>query len=580
MTRKSSWENAFVYQVYPWTFSEDQLREQQGHGSIRGITEQVPYLTDLGIDAVWISPFYPSPMKDGGYDIKDYTNINDALGTIKDFEELLDACHAVGIKLMIDFVPNHTSDQHEWFKKSAAHQDDYDDWYIWHPGTRDESGDIQPPNNWGSVFSIPMKRTRERGEMPELREDEWTPYISAWRWHEERQQYYLAEFTTEQPTLNWSNPKVREALLDVERFWFDKGVDGLRIDVLNHLGKNMELPDEAINTAYNEAGFDNPFDQLRKDVSSNHFPELEKYTAQIAQVAREQKYEGRDIRMIFESYSEIDILHRIDRIAADVGTTFNFALIHHPWEQVAVRKLIMDAYYANLPLDAVANQVSGNHDNSRLATRLGDAAARSAVLLYLFQPGMKFIYNGEELGLHDAVIPSSRVQDPNGLRDPYRTPMLFDDTLPNSGFSQVDPKDLYLPLNDKDVQLGLAANKQRLNPKSTHSLYKAAIRLNKTLPVLSSKQYLPCDTDNDRVLAYGRQADTDQAIIVVNFSAKEQYATVSGGNFALAKKVLSSIDVETFGDQSQELNLEDGVRLRPNEAVLIVPNHDRETMWE
>lgn len=570
MARESEWKNAFVYQVYPWTFSEDQLREQQGHGSLRGITEQLPYLTDLGVDAVWISPFYPSPMKDGGYDIQDYVGVNPELGSLEEFDELCAACHEANIKLMIDFVPNHTSDQHEWFKKSVARTEQYDDWYIWHDGIRDEDGVIRPPNNWGSVFSIPMKKARENGEMPDLAEDELTPYISGWRWNETRQQYYLAEFTTEQPTLNWSNPEVREALHDVERFWFDRGVDGLRVDVLNHLGKNMDFPDESPNTAYNEKEYANPFDQLRKDYSSNRFPELGRYALAISDVAKEPQYKDRDIRMIFEAYSESDILHRIDNLAPDIGSTFNFATLHLPWHDVAVRKMMMDAYYANLPESAVANQVSGNHDNSRLATRIGDAAARSAVILTLFQPGMKFIYNGEELGLHDADIPKERVQDPNGLRDPYRTPMLFDDTLPNAGFSYARAEDLYLPLNENDVKNGLAANRQRVNPQSMHSLYKAAIRLNKVLPALQGNKYVPLSTNNDRVLAYGRQTDDMLAVVVVNFSDEAQQALIENVDSASAKKILSSIDVEAF-ENSQDVDMKKGLQLRPNEAVVLLP---------
>lgn len=581
MERKSSWQNAFVYQVYPWTFNEDTHRDQQGHGSIRGITERLPYLTELGIDAIWISPFYPSPMIDGGYDIKEYTDINPDLGTLNDFDTLRDACHEADIKIMIDLVPNHTSNEHEWFVKSENREEGYDDWYIWHPGELDENGEHHAPNNWGSVFSIPMKKARENGEMPHLREDEWTPYISAWRWSEKRQEYYLAEFACEQPSLNWSNEAVREAMKNVMRFWLRRGVDGFRVDVLNHLGKHMRLRDEAVNTAYNENDYPNPYDQLDKRESIAHFPEQELYTKEIAGVAEEAEFSGRDIRMIFEAYSGEETLHRIDKIAPHIGNTFNFTLFQLPWSSdVTARKLVIDAYYEGLSRKGIGNHVNGNHDNSRLATRIGDVAARAAVYTFLL-PGMQFVYNGEELGLHDADIPPGRVQDPNGLRDAYRTPMLFDDTALHAGFSNANPKDLYLPLNDDDLKKGLAANKQRADPKSMLSLYKAIIRLCKTQPATRNDgSYIACSSDNDSVYAFGRKYGDDELLVAVNFSPDAQTATITGGGFAMARKVLSSIDVEDFGEESQELNMLDSLDLRPGEMVVVVPNNDRTALWE
>lgn len=520
-------------------------------------------------------------MVDGGYDIQDYTDINPDLGTLDDFEELRDKCHEAGIRLMIDLVPNHTSSEHEWFKKSENREDGYDDWYIWHPGEIDENGERHPPNNWGSVFSIPMKRAREKGGMPQLRDDEWTPYISAWRWNETRQEYYLAEFAREQPSLNWSNKNVRDAIKEVMRFWLRRGVDGFRVDVLNHLGKNMQLLDEAVNSSYNERDYDNPYDQLDTAQSIAHFPEQELYTKELAGVADEHEFKNRDIHMIFEAYSGEEILHRIDRIAPHVGATFNFTLFRLPWsDDVTVRKLIIDAYYEGIAKGGIGNHVNGNHDNSRLASRIGDTAARSAMYTF-FLPGMKFIYNGEELGLHDYDVPNDRVKDPNGLRDPYRTPMIFDDTKPNSDFSYVDDNDLYLPINHHDVKAGLAANKQRTDPRSTLSLAKAVIHLSKTLPAIEhSGSYIKCDTDNASVFAFGRRHKDEELLVAVNFSSREQSATITGNGFVMAKRILSSYEVEDFGDDSQELNILDGLTLRPNEMVVIIPNYERTSLWE
>lgn len=567
---KRPWDNSVVYQVYPWTFNEDGERTPQlGHGSINGITEKLDYLSDLGVDAIWISPFYPSPMIDGGYDISDYTDINPELGTLDDFDRLVTACHEHGLRIMLDFVPNHTSSEHEWFKKSERREEGYDNWYIWHPGKLDENGKRVPPNNWGSVFSIPNKKARERGDMPDLSDDEWTPYISAWRWNEYREEYYLASFAAEQPDLNWSNPYVREAMKNVMRFWLDRGVDGFRVDVLNHLAKDMSFTDEDINTAYNEDDYENPYDRLMKYRSCGYTDALHQYTWEMAEVLREEQYEGRHLRMIFEAYMDRYVLDDIDRIAPDIGVSFNFTLFKLELEApLSVRKLELDAYYANLPEGAIGNQVNGNHDNVRLATRVGDAMARTFGVANLFMPGMKFIYNGEELGLHNAAIPVARMKDPNGLRDGERTPMPFDNTKPNYGFSDADPDITWLPVNEEDEHL--AVNEQRANPKSSHALYRTAIRMMKELPAAHG-DYVPLHTDNEHVLVFGRQNGDDKLVVAMNFSEEAQQAMIVGHDFTIAKKVLSSLDITDIAAGTTDIDLAQGVGLEPKEMLVIVP---------
>lgn len=567
-SQKSPWREAVVYQVYPWTFNENEAREpQRGNGSILGIAERIPYFKELGIDAIWISPPFKSPMVDGGYDISDYRDIHPDLGTLQDLDELIRLTHEQGIRLMLDFVPNHTSDQHEWFQKSENRQEGFEDWYIWHSGIVDENGNRQPPNNWGSVFSIPNKKARERGEMPELGEDDITPLISAWRWNENRNEFYLASFAKEQPDLNWSNPMVRNAMFDTMRFWFDRGVDGLRVDVANHLGKNMQLTNEEMNTSYHEDVDENPYDQLDKHQSCGHPLEMHQYIWEMGQVLKEEQYRGRDLRLILEAYMGESELRDIDHIIPEVANSFNFVLMRLDWKAID-HKILTDVYYAGQHRDGVGNQVNGNHDNTRIASKLGDNRARAATVKNLFLPGMRFIYNGEELGLHDAVdIPVDRLQDPNGLRDPERTPMIFDDTKPNGGFSNADPAQLWLPLNQNDMHLSV--ERQRHDPKSQFTLTRLAIELCKALPAVQQGEYVPIDTNNDDVFAYKRIFENDEAIVMTNFSNEQQKVFIGEDNFVIGKAVLSSIDVQ---EAIRQVDLRSGVLLQPDEAIVVVAN--------
>lgn len=565
--QSSTWTNAVVYQIYPWTFAEDSARDPQlGHGSIRGIEERLPYLEALGVNAIWLSPFYPSPMVDGGYDIADFKNVHPALGTLEDFDALAKAAHARHIRLMVDFIPNHSSDQHEWFQKSRRREDGYDDWYIWHPGSVDEHGTHVPPNNWASVFSIPNRKARERGEMDWLESHEWTPPISAWKWDDVRQEFYMHSFAVEQPDLNWSNPYVREAMKDAMRFWLDRGVDGFRVDAINHIGKNMELPNEEVNTAYNEEWYENPYDQLLKYQSCNYPQTLHEYIWEMCQVLKDETYEHRDLRMILEAYMGESDLRDIDAIAPEVASTFNFGGLLASWD-AGSRKIQMDYYYERLLRDVVANQVNGNHDKPRLASRLGDNGARAAAVLNLFLPGMRFVYNGEELGLVDADIPSWRLQDPNGLRDPERTPIPWDDTQPNIGFSKADPKDLWLPTNQADAHKAVMRQKQ--HETSSLSLYRAAIRLTHELPAAQNGRYVPLHTDHDQVMAYGREDEEtgDQLVVLVNFSRDKQGSVrVSDSHFVIGEQVLSSLSVEQGGHR---VDVRAGVALEPDEVLVI-----------
>ncbi len=563
---KSSWRETAVYQIYPWTFNEDKGRTpQRGHGSIKGITEKMPYLKEtLGVDAIWLSPFYPSPMKDGGYDISNLKDVHPDLGTLEDFDEMMSTASSHGIRVMVDFIPNHTSDQHEWFQKSRR-REGHDDWYIWHPGHVDDNGERHPPNNWPCVFSIPNRKARDRGEMPWLPPHEWTPPVSQWQWDDVRQEYYLHSFAKEQPDLNWSNPFVREAMKDAMRFWLNKGVDGFRIDAVNHTGKNMDLPNEGVNTAYSEEWNENPYDQLLRYNSADFPPALHQYVWEMAQVLRDEVYAERDLRDVLEAYMGESQLRDLDAVAPAYASSFNFGRLHLDWN-AHHHKIQLDYYYSRLQKAAVGNQVNGNHDKPRVATRLGDARARTAAVVNLFLPGMCFIYNGEELGLHDADIPPERMQDPNGLRDPGRTPMIWNGDEPNGGFSNADPNSLWLPTNDKDMHLSVAA--QQRDPLSSFNLYRKCLQLRKEIPVIKQGEYRPQHGNNDQVLVYGRKYEEDTAVVLANFTEHEQHVKIPDSPFVIGTIVLSSI---TVAEDVKNVDLRAVIKLAPNETLFILP---------
>lgn len=576
VNQKSSWHEAVVYQVYPWTFYEDSKRHpQKGNGTIRGIIDKLPYLKqDLGVDAIWVTPFYKSPLLDGGYDITDHKGVHEELGTLKDVEDLIKSAHDINVKVMFDIAVNHTSNQHEWFEKSRKKKDGYDDWYIWHSGRTDEQGNRLPPNNWGSVRSKLNKKARARGEMPNLKPEDNTPYVSAWQWDDERGEFYLRSFAKEQPDLNWSNPDVREAMKDIMRFWLNKGVDGFRVDAVNYIGKNMQFPDEGMNTAYTEEEFDNPYDQLLRENSCNFPDTLHAYVREICQVLREEQYASGDQYLILEAYMGESELRELNDIDPEVASTFNFGAMRLGWG-ATIRKIQMDSYYTKLPQMSIGNQVNGNHDNPRIATALGDVQSRSAFFLNIFLPGMNFIYNGEELGLHNAFVPPDRIRDPEGLRDDFRTPIIWDDALPNAGFSNAEVDKLWLPVNENDYSISLT--KQFNDPKSTFQLYKHAIRLNRELPALKDGEYIPLKTNNEYILAFGRSYGDDEVVVIVNFSPYVQHTDLIGNDFASARTVLSSINVI---DDPRDLNLEAGIHIKANEAIVIIPNREPFALWK
>lgn len=481
------WQTGVIYQVYPRSFQDT---DGDGIGDLRGITRRLPHLIELGVDAVWISPIFPSPMRDFGYDVSDYCDISPLFGTLSDFDVLLATAHAARLKIILDFVPNHTSDQHPWFLDSrSSRSSSKRDWYIWRDGKPDGSA----PNNWQSEFGG-----------------------SAWTRDELTGQYYYHAYLKQQPDLNWRNPAVERAMLDVLRFWFDRGVDGFRVDAIHHLHEDEEGRDNPPDPSW-QPGM--PPNDRWLQIRTVDQPEVHASISAMRRISDAYP----DKVMIGEAYLPIDRL--MTYYGADLSgfhLPFNFHLISTAWQARTVAALI-EAYEAALPSGGWPNWVLGNHDRPRVASRLGAAQARVAAMLLLSLRGTPTIYQGEEIGMQDVAISPDQVQDPFELnvpgfglgRDPVRTPMPWT-SEPHGGFTQGHP---WLPLNPDVHVLNVSA--QSADPKSMLSLYKALIRLRRESDVLSVGTFRLVSAE-DGVLAYTRELRGRKVLIALNMTDAEQ----------------------------------------------------------
>ncbi|SEL78525.1 alpha-amylase family glycosyl hydrolase [Parapedobacter koreensis] len=486
ITASPWWKTGVIYQIYPRSFRD---ANGDGIGDLQGIALQLDYLQWLGIQALWISPFYPSPMADFGYDIANYTDIDPIFGTMADFDHLLQEAHQRGLKVILDFVPNHTSDLHPWFVESKSTKTaPKRDWYIWHDGKPDGSA----PNNWKSVFGG-----------------------SAWEWDAHTRQYYYHGFLKEQPDLNWRNEAVQEAMYGVMRFWLDKGVDGFRVDVMWHLIKDTQLRDNPVNPDYTD---NQPtYDQLLPVYSTDQ-PEVHTIVARMRQVT--EAYDARVL--IGEVYLPIQQLMMYYGAQNDgAHMPFNFLLVRLPWQPREIAATI-DQYEGALPAEGWPNWVLGNHDNPRIASRVGEPQARIAAMLLLTLRGTPTLYYGDEIGMRDVAIPAEEIQDPQGLnmpdkdlsRDPCRTPMQWSGG-DNAGFSPATP---WLRIDKRYPRVHV--ERQRDDPFSMLSLYYKLIQLRNTEPALNKGTYMPVYS-NDQLIAYRRDSpDGDSFLVVMNLTPR------------------------------------------------------------
>jgi alpha-glucosidase len=524
---KDWWRHGIFYQVYPRSFRDS---DGDGVGDLRGIIARLPYLTSLSVNAVWLSPIFPSPMADFGYDISDYTGIDPLFGTMADFDALIEAARARGLKLILDLVPNHTSDQHPWFVESRSSRDNPKrDWYIW----RDGKPDGAPPNNWLSEFGG-----------------------SAWQHDDATGQYYYHAFLKEQPDLNWRNPAVREAIHDVMRFWLARGVDGFRVDVIWHLIKDTDFRDNPQNPYYVEGR--PPHEKILTQYSTDQ-PEVHEVIAGMRRVIDEF---GSRV-LIGEIYLPLQRL--VAYYGNDLGGAhlpFNFALLSTLWSARSIEKIIAD-YEAALPEGAWPNWVLGNHDRPRVASRVGPEQARVAAMLLLTLRGTPTLYYGDEIGMHQVPIAPDQVRDPfeknvpgiGAGRDGCRTPMQWDAT-DHAGFSAAVP---WLPLAGDFVHenvINLDAD-----TKSILSLYRALIALRRKLPQLVSGAYEPVAAQGD-LLLYRRTSEGQAVTIALNLGAEP--VSVTSSSIGFGSKILLS----TFLDRESE-PIDGMLDLRGNEGVIV-----------
>lgn len=480
------WKTGVIYQIYPRSFMD---ANNDGIGDLPGIAGKLDYLQWLGIHAIWISPIYPSPMADFGYDIADYTAIDERFGSMEDFDELLQEAHRRELKVILDLVPNHTSDQHPWFIESKSSKNSPKrDWYIWHDGKTDGSR----PNNWKSVFG---------GE--------------AWEWDGHTRQYYYHGFLKEQPDLNWRNTEVQEAMFGVMRFWLDKGVDGFRVDVIWHLIKDRQLRDNPPNPDYDDT--QSTYNQLLPAYSTDQ-PEVHDIVRKMRAVT--DAYENRLI--IGEVYLPLQQLMAYYGAERDgVHMPFNFQLLTLPWHAQEIAAAV-DQYEGALPAEGWPNWVLSNHDKPRLASRVGEHQARVAAMLLLTLRGTPTLYYGDEIGMRDVAIPVEEQQDPQGLnmpekdlsRDPCRTPMQWSNAS-YAGFSTAKP---WLRVDKRYPRYNV--RQQRENPFSILHLYHELIALRNREPALNRGTYAPIHS-NHQYLAYQRDSpDGDSFFVMLNLSSR------------------------------------------------------------
>ena len=480
------WRDGVIYQIYPRSFADS---NGDGIGDLPGITGKLDYLADLGVDAIWLSPINPSPDKDFGYDVADYKGIDPKYGTMADFEELVKQAHERKIRVILDLVMNHTSDQHPWFVESRSSKDNPKrDWYLWRTSPK---GKNEPPNNWQSIFGG-----------------------KAWDYDEKTGEWYYHMFVKEQPDLNWRNPDVRAEMISVFRFWADRGVDGFRLDVFNEFFKDDQFRD-------NPAKFGiRPFDQQVHIYDADR-PEMMGVVE--------------EIRATLDAYPERYAVG--ETFLADPKTSakycgdgklqaaFNFAFIHFGWKPDKFLKFVLE-WEATL-VETWPNYVLNNHDTVRSATRFhapeNDERMKVAAAMLLTLRGTPFLYYGEEIGMRDISLKRSELQDPVGVtywpfnkgRDGCRSPMQWS-SKKNAGFSSGKP---WLKVHTNYVKRNVKA--QDSDPKSILNFYRKLLKLRKNTPALQKGMFVPLTYDPQQVMGYLRQVDGQTVLVALNFGKRK-----------------------------------------------------------
>ncbi|MEE6165598.1 MULTISPECIES: alpha-amylase family glycosyl hydrolase [unclassified Mycolicibacterium] len=524
------WRDAVFYENHMASFRD---ANGDGIGDIAGLTASLDYLHDLGIGAVWLSPCFKSPMLDQGFDISDYTSIEPLFGTLEEFGELLAQAHSRGIRIIADYVPNHTSDQHPWFVESRASRTSAKrDWYVW----KDPRPDGSAPTNW----------TSEAGG-------------SVWQFDAATGQYYLHSHLPQQPDLNWRNPEVVEAMLEVLRYWLDFGVDGFRIDVAHMLMKDPLFRDNPVR----RVALDNMYDAQHPDFASQEHI-YDRMHPDVHTVLQR-------IRATIDDYDDKVLIGEIEAMdwpqwATYFGTDldeihlpFAFRLIETPWGAEALATEL-EALYAAVPAGGWPILALGNHDRPRLADRIGPAQLRSAATLLMTLRGTPIVFYGDELGLHNQDVPPERQRDYFGLtdrgvsRDPIRTPMPWNNGF-NAGFSTAPSRQLWLPISLRAAEVNVSV--QRSDPASLLNLYRALTRLRAGSPALRHGAFRLAPevaAAASGCLAFRRLTGDDHKLVILNLTDQSRTVTTP----APAEVVFSTHSHNDIGSRRGEFALSGG----------------------
>lgn len=519
------WQTGAIYQLLVPSFLDT---NGDGMGDLKGATERLGYIQWLGAKAVWLTPFYPSPLADLGYDITNFCDVHPRFGTLEDFDHLLAEAHRLDLKVLLDWVPNHTSSAHPWFIESASSRDNPNrDWYLWRDGKPDGS----PPNNWLSVF----------GE-------------GVWQWHEPTGQYYLHTFLDQQPDLNWRNPDVRAAMFDTLRFWLDRGVDGFRIDALDLVFKDQQFRDNPVNPDWQEGQA--PDLKLLSKYSRSQ-PGIHEMVAEIRSIV--DGY-GDDRMICGELYLPPEkLVSYYGQHRPELHLPLNLMLCWAEWKDAGEVIGAIDAYLQSLPENAWPTWTMSTHDAPRMATRCDGEQTRIAALMLLSLGGTPTLYYGEEIGMQGVPIPPEQATDPQGRyagrnRDPERTPMQWNNQL-HAGFSIVKP---WLPIAEDFPQANVAAQSE--DPRSLLALYRRLLTLRDERPALIATRSELISRE-DPLLAYRKRTEEEHLLVILNRSAEPR-------TFNLEASQNGLVILSTFLDREAEA-VQSQVELRPDEGVIV-----------
>lgn len=488
------WRGAVIYQIYPRSFADSNA---DGIGDLPGITARLDHIGSLGVDAIWISPFFTSPMKDFGYDVADYCGVDPIFGTLEDFDALLEAAHRLGLKVIIDQVYSHTSDQHAWFRESRESRDNAKaDWYVW----ADPKPDGSPPSNWQSVFGGP-----------------------AWTWDSRREQYYLHNFLSSQPDLNVHNREVQDALLDTMAFWLDRGVDGFRLDAVNFMMHDPELRDNPVNPSPKKRT--RPFDFQHHTRNQSH-PDIPRVLERLRALAR--SYGDRFLVAEVGGETALEEMKLYTETEARLHSAYGFFYLYAAdLTPDLVRRCA--AEWDSVEGDGWPAWTFSNHDAPRAVSRWAKGRDRKAfadmlLLLLVSLRGSVFVYQGEELGLPQAEVPFERLQDPEAItnwpqtlgRDGARTPLPWTADAPHAGFSAVEP---WLPVDP--AHRALAVDRQDADPDSTLNHARRWLRLRQDHPALREGELAFIGEDAD-ILVFRRGEGREAVLCAFNLGFEEK----------------------------------------------------------